>query len=151
MAGCCRSRGVRSYRLVDLSCAGVDGVLGEFLDDGGGSFDDLAGGDLRGDVRRKDSDVHGVAFFSANRLCRAIYGMVNLRDNGIMRGPQNGFFSGRPASWLAVVLLPQRHRVFVRLTLPGACANFAAEPSAVFEHRGGDGERRVRPFLFSRG
>ena len=35
----------------DLSGGGVDGVFDEFLDDGSGSFDDLAGGDLGGAAR----------------------------------------------------------------------------------------------------
>ena len=34
----------------DLVGAGVDGVFDELLDDGGGAFDDLAGGDLIADV-----------------------------------------------------------------------------------------------------
>ena len=34
----------------DLRGTGVDGVFDQFLDDGRGSFDDLAGGDLLDDV-----------------------------------------------------------------------------------------------------
>jgi hypothetical protein len=32
---------------------GVEGVLDELLDDGCGTFDDLAGGDLVGEVKRQ--------------------------------------------------------------------------------------------------
>src|SRR5205085_7669768 len=42
--------------------AGVDGVFEQFLDDAGGPFDDLAGGDLGDDVRRQLADArHGSA------------------------------------------------------------------------------------------
>ena len=42
----------------DLRGAHVDGVFDQFLDDGGGSFDDLTGGDLRGDGGRQYLNVH---------------------------------------------------------------------------------------------
>ena len=43
----------------DLSAAGVNGVFDELLDDGGGSFDDLAGRDLRGKGGWQYLNVHG--------------------------------------------------------------------------------------------
>jgi len=46
----------------DAGWAGVDGVLDELLDDGGGSLDDLAGRDLVGDVVGQEADaIHGGA------------------------------------------------------------------------------------------
>ncbi len=43
--------------------AGVDGVLDELLDDGGGTLDDFAGGDLVGEVGRQPMDaIHSQRF-----------------------------------------------------------------------------------------
>ena len=43
----------------DLRRAGVERVLDQLLDDGGGPLDDLAGRDLRRLVRCQDADRHG--------------------------------------------------------------------------------------------
>ena len=42
---------------IDAPAAGIDGVFEQFLDDAGGSFDDLAGGDLADDERRQLLDT----------------------------------------------------------------------------------------------
>ena len=55
----------------DLSGGGVDGVFDEFLDDGSGSFDDLAGGDLGGAAREVPKFLrwgHGEAWELAQRV-----------------------------------------------------------------------------------
>ena len=43
---------------VDATGTGVEGIVEEFADDGGGAFDDLAGGDLAADFRREAPDAH---------------------------------------------------------------------------------------------
>ena len=44
----------------DLGRPGVEGVLDELLDDGDRPFDDLAGGDLPGELGRQDANsLHG--------------------------------------------------------------------------------------------
>ena len=65
LAGCCGSRAALFDGDRDLGGAGVDGVFDEFLDDVGGTFEDLAGGDLSGDVGRQNLNVHGASFGSA--------------------------------------------------------------------------------------
>ncbi len=49
----------------------VDGVVDEFLDDGGGAFDDLARRDLVGDQRREDADFRDGGGRGAHR--RGVY------------------------------------------------------------------------------
>ena len=44
----------------DAGCSGVKAVFDEFLDDAGGAFDDLAGGDLIDQQRRERADGVGV-------------------------------------------------------------------------------------------
>jgi hypothetical protein len=41
----------------DVSSSGIEGVLQEFFDDGGGTVDDFAGGDLVGDLVGENSDA----------------------------------------------------------------------------------------------
>ena len=43
---------------VNAAGAGVEGVVEELADDGGGALDDLAGGDLAADFRREAPDAH---------------------------------------------------------------------------------------------
>src|SRR5207249_10032992 len=49
---------------------GVDGVLHQFLHDGGGPLDDFAGGDLVDDVAREDRDLGCHRSSSSRRLAR---------------------------------------------------------------------------------
>ena len=43
---------------IDAAGAGIEGVVEELADDGGGAFDDLAGGDFAADLRREAPDAH---------------------------------------------------------------------------------------------
>jgi hypothetical protein len=51
----------------DAGGAGVEGVLQQLLDDGGGAVDDLAGGDLVGDLVGENADAAHAGFKDTRR------------------------------------------------------------------------------------
>jgi len=70
---------------LDLAGGGVEGVFDQLLDDGGGTLDDLAGGDLAGNLLGKQGDAaHGMA--RSNRRSGVVWrgGVVRRRLTSII-------------------------------------------------------------------